>query len=130
MNENPPCHSEIEAAFIPGGFHAFWPLVLMAASLISIFAYQLVTLQQQRETLRATQEQMETAYRNSTPQQEQLLAQSKAVQSKLESLVNDLLALANAGDADAKAIVDKYKISAQPAASPAAGASPSPASGL
>lgn len=106
---------------------AFWPLVLLAASLICIFVYQLLTLSEQRDNLRAMQEQMEAAYSKSVPQQEQLLAQSKAVQEKLKGLVTDLLHLADSGDADAKAIVEKYKITEAPNA-PAAGASGASAS--
>lgn len=123
MNPHNPSYPDTVNAS-RGTFDPFWPLALLAASLICLFIYQITMLSEQRETIRTTQDQMETAYRNSGPQQEQLLAQSRAVQAKLESLVNDLLSLAKAGDADAKAIVDKYKISQQ---APAAGAAASPA---
>ena len=105
---------------------AFLPLVLIALSLILVFIWQLTNLSKQRTNLRASQEQYEAAFRNTIPQLDQQLQQSRAVQAKLESLVTDVLNLAKDGDTDAKAIVDKYKIQQQ--GTPAAAtASPSPA---
>lgn len=106
------------------GTNAFLPIVLLALSLIFIFIWQLTNLSKQRDTVRATQQQLEAAFRNSTPQQEQVIQQSRAVQAKLEALVTDVLALARDGDPDARALVDKYKI--QQSAPPAT-AAPSPA---
>jgi hypothetical protein len=105
---------------------AFLPLVLIALSVILFFIWQLRTVSKQREALRATQETYEAAYRNTIPQLDQQIQQSRAVQAKLESLVTDVLNLAKEGDADAKAIKEKYKIEQQ-SNTPAAAASPSPA---
>lgn len=129
MNGDTP-HSTSSSAYSShpsdGNASAFVPLVLITLSLILIFIWQITNASKQRDSLRAAQEQLETAYRNSAPQQEQMLQQSHAVQAKLETLVTDLLNLAKEGDPDAKAIQDKYKIQ-QNAAPGGAAASSSPA---
>ncbi len=104
---------------------AFWPLAILSISFAIVLIWQLTNIIEQRSNVKQNRERMENAFTQSAPQNEQLLAQSRAVQGKLQALVTDLLALAHSGDADAKAIVDKYKIQQQaPAPGAAAAASP------
>src|SRR5205823_4293056 len=84
------------------GTDAFLPLVLIALSLIFVFIWQLSNAGKQRGNFRAAQDQLEGAYRNTVPQLDQKMQQSRAVQAKLEALVTDVLKLANDGDPDAQ----------------------------
>ncbi|GEM_PF-3157564 len=102
------------------GADAFLPLVLLALSFGIILVWQLSNVSQQRTAIQQNREQLEAAFNQSTPQHEQLIAQSRAVQGKLETLVTDLLSLAHSGDKDAQEIVDKYKIQQQGAPAPSA----------
>lgn len=108
-------------------YNGFWPIVLLALSWGIVLTWQIVNIAQQRTAVQQSRDQLETNFTQSSPQHEQLIAQSRAVQGKLETLVTDLLNLAKSGDADARAIIEKYKIqqnapagAAAPAASPAA----------
>jgi len=113
---------------------AFLPLVLLSISFALLLIWQITTISQQRDAFRGALANLEAQFQQSTPQHEQLLAQSRTVQAKLEALVLGVLDLAKSGDADAKAIIEKYKISQQgtpgaagggsPAASPAASSVP------
>jgi hypothetical protein len=125
-SSTPSRASTTEPQAFPGG-DAFLPLVLIALSLILVFIWQLTNISKQRSSLRASQEQYEAAAQNAATQLDQQIPQSRAVQAKLESLVTDVLNLAKEGDADAKAIKEKYKIEQQGAAAGAVSASPSPA---
>lgn len=100
---------------------AFWPLLLLALSWGIVLLWQLTNITQQRSTVQQSQKQLDSVYQENVPKQEQLLVQSRAVQTKLETLVVDLLRLDHAGDADARTIVEKYKIQQN---APAAAASP------
>ena len=102
----------------------FLPTLLIAASLLVFFIWQLTTVSAQRTVLDTSRQQLEESFKNSTPQHEQLIKQSQAVQAKLEKIANGLLDLAKDGDSDAKAIVAKYNISKQ---TPTPAAAPSPA---
>jgi len=98
---------------------SFLPIFLIAASLLVFFIWQLTNLSTQRTALASTREQLEEQFKISTPQHEQMIKQSQAVQAKLEKIATALLDLAKDGDPDAKAIIAKYNISKQaPAASP------------
>jgi len=77
---------------------AFLPLTLLGASLLLVMAWQIFLSLQTRANARAQFEQ-----------RKQLVEQSTKVQGGLESLVNDLLALAET-DKEAKTVVDKYQI--------------------
>ena len=111
------------------GTDAFLPIVLIALSVIFVFIWQLSNASKQRANVRAAQDQLDAAYRNTVPQIDQKMQQSKAVQQKLEALVTDVLKLANEGDPDAQAIKGKYKIeqNAPVSAPPSGGAAASPA---
>jgi predicted PurR-regulated permease PerM len=90
---------------------AFLPLTLLAVSFLIILVWQLTNITSQRSGLQ-----------NLIQNQQQAVQQSRQVQTGLEKLVNDLLDLAQNGDADAKAIVTKFGIARQapaPAATPA-----------
>jgi cell division protein FtsB len=80
--------------------NSFWPISLLALSLICILVWQLVLGVQAKQNL-----QTQVA----APQRKQALEQAKKVQTDLEKLVNDLLELAPS-DKDAQTIVDKYQI--------------------
>ena len=86
----------------------FIPLLLLSVSLL---IWQVGTLSGQRTNLQ-----------NLINNQQAAVEQSHQVQANLEKIVNDLLLLAQDGDADAKAITTKFGISRQggPAATPAA----------
>jgi len=97
----------------------FWPLCLMALSLAIFLGWQLTAAVRQHSGLLRMQEQ-----------QTILAGQAAQAESKLQAMIVDLLTLAKT-DADAKAIVLKYRINmnspAQPALSLEAAASqPSP----
>lgn len=77
---------------------AFLPLALLSASLLIILSWQIFLSLQTRTNARAQFEQ-----------RKQLVEQSTKLQGGLETLVNDLLTLAET-DKDAKAVVDKYQI--------------------
>ncbi len=89
---------------------AFLPLVLLALAFISLLIWQVLNIGSQKKNLLAAEEQLETSFKESTPQHEKLIEQSKAVQAKLEAIATDLLNLAKADDPDAKKIIEKYKI--------------------
>ena len=101
----------------------FLPVILIAASVLIFFIWQLTTFSSQRSAFNKSLQQLDESFKNSTPQHEQLIKQSQAVQSKLEKIAIGLLDLAKDGDPDAKAIIEKYKISKQapvPATTPSA----------
>jgi len=79
-------------------FSPFWPLCLMALSLVIILGWQLnVGVQQYIASLRLVEQQV-------------LIAQQAAqTESKLQSMMSDLLLLAKT-DTEAQAIVAKYRI--------------------
>lgn len=77
----------------------FWPVLLVALSLIIMLSYQFILVFGQRLAL---QKQIQ--------QQSEVVTRANQTQNELQRLVVDLLALAETGDADAKAIVAKYKI--------------------
>src|SRR5438874_2601889 len=87
----------------------FIPLLLLTVSILFIFIWQLVNISQQRSAFQEAQRKTEEFVTTNTPKQEELVKQSKELQTKLEKLVTDLLELAKT-DPDAKAITDKYKI--------------------
>ena len=89
----------------------FIPLLLLSVSLLIFLFWQVGTLSGQRTNLQ-----------NLINNQQAAVEQSHQVQANLEKIVNDLLLLAQDGDADAKAITTKFGISRQggPAATPAA----------
>jgi cell division protein FtsB len=80
--------------------NAFWPVTLLALSLITILSWQLWMGLEAKTNL---QTQL------ALPQRKATLEQAKKVQTDLEKLVTDLLDLAQS-DKDAKDIVDKYQI--------------------
>lgn len=80
----------------------FIPLTLLAVSFLILLVWQLSNIYSQRSGLQ-----------NLIQNQQQAVQQSGQVQAGVKKLANDLLDLAQNGDADAKAIVDKYKISRQ-----------------
>lgn len=87
---------------------AFWPLFIISVSLIILLSYQVTLVFGQRIGLqRQIQQQTETVTR------------ANQTQSELQRVVMELIALADSGDADAKAIVAKYKISNSGPATPA-----------
>ena len=99
------------------GYNAFWPLVLLAVSLIVILGWDLIVAGQVRSNGKQLREQ-----------QAKMVEQSHQVQVGLEKLARDLIEVAKS-DTDAKAIVTKYNISVsepKPGA-PSASASGSPA---
>jgi hypothetical protein len=79
-------------------FSPFWPLCLMALSLVIILGWQLVAgIQQYRGSLQLVD------------QQAVLAKQAVQTESKLQSMMTDLLLLAKT-DTQAQAIVAKYRI--------------------
>jgi len=103
---------------------SFLSTALIATSLLVFFIWQLTTMTGQRTALNTARQQLEESFKNSTPQHEQMIKQSEAVQAKLGKLANDLLTLANDGDPDAMAIIKKHGIS-KPAPTAAPAATPS-----
>lgn len=88
---------------------AFIPLCLLSLALLLVLSWQVFLSLQIRSNARAQFEQ-----------RKQLVEQSTRVQGSLESIVNDLLKLAET-DRDAKTVVDKYGIRRNtPAGEPAA----------
>lgn len=79
-------------------YSGFWPLAIVAATLVVILTWQIVLVSRQGEVLRSQLDQRKA-----------LVDQSQSTQKSLEKLVRDLLTLAKTDDA-AKALVDKYKI--------------------
>ena len=80
--------------------NAFWPVTLLAVSLIAILIWQLVLGVQAKQNLQA---------QAALPQRKATIEQAKKVQTDLEKLVTDLLDAAQS-DKDAQAIVEKYQI--------------------
>jgi hypothetical protein len=79
-------------------FSPFWPLCLMALSLVFILGWQLVAgIQQYRGSLQMVD------------QQAVLAKQAAQTESKLQSMMTDLLLLAKT-DTEAQTIVTKYRI--------------------
>jgi hypothetical protein len=79
-------------------FSPFWPLCLMALSLVIILGWQLVAgIQQYRGSLQLVD------------QQAVLAKQAVQTESKLQSMMTDLLLLAKT-DTEAQTIVAKYRI--------------------
>ncbi|MEM6820717.1 MAG: hypothetical protein AAF558_02080 [Verrucomicrobiota bacterium] len=76
----------------------FIPLVLLGFALVLILVWQLFVAWSTRSALRAQFEE-----------RKDLVKQSELVQGNVQNLVNDLLILAES-DADARQIVQKYKI--------------------
>jgi uncharacterized membrane protein len=80
--------------------NAFWPISILAVSLIAILLWQLVLGVQAKQSLQAQLTQ---------PQRKTSLEEAKKLQVALEKLVNDLIDTAET-DKDAKTIVEKYQI--------------------
>jgi hypothetical protein len=76
----------------------FWPLTLVSLSVAAILGYQLLVGLEQQQLLARQKEEMTQA-----------VVQSQKIQRELEKLASDLLTLSTK-DADAKALIDKYKI--------------------
>ena len=98
---------------ISSGPTAFWPVVLVTVSLISILTWQVTVANEVKDHVTQLRDQ-----------QVKLVEQSKRMQAGLQKFARDLVDLSKS-DPDAKAIVDKYGISinapagaAAPAASP------------
>jgi len=87
-----------------GRFTPFWPLCLMAASLAVFLGWQVFMAVRQYIALQRVADQ-----------QTLLTGQAAQAETKLQAMTMDLLELAKT-DADAKAIVVKYKIKFNPAA--------------
>lgn len=79
-------------------FHGFWPLLLMAISLLLVLSWEILVGIQTRETARQAQQQ-----------QLRLVDQAKQVQFGLEKLVRGLVDLSKTDD-DAKRLVTKFGI--------------------
>lgn len=73
-------------------------MLTLSVALVLLLGWQMILAWQTRSNLRQQFEQ-----------RQQLVAQSQLVQQNVQSLVNDLLNLAET-DADAKQIVEKYNI--------------------
>ena len=99
------------------------PFALLSAAIAIIMVAQTVNIFKARNTLREGKAQLADAYRN----RETLVKQSSDVQNKLQALILDLLILSKTDD-DAKAIVSKYNIQQNGAATAPAG-TPAPAEG-
>jgi hypothetical protein len=92
---------------------AFWPFLLVGLSLCAILVWQLIVANQVKEHGAQMRDQ-----------QVKLVDQSRKVQAGLQKFARDLLEVAKT-DEDAKAIVTKYQIVANPsAATPAPQSSP------
>ena len=87
---------------------AFVPLLLLALSLVLIFVFQLTAITQQR-----------AAFENAVNRQGEGVKQSRIVQGNLEKLVRDVLDLAQSGDSEAKAVIQKYGIQSNAPVAPA-----------
>jgi uncharacterized protein YpmS len=79
-------------------FSGFWPLVTVSLALVIILIWQFTLIRSQGQSLAQQLEARKT-----------LVDQSRATQTTLEKMVNDLLELAKK-DEQAKAIVTKYNI--------------------
>jgi hypothetical protein len=82
---------------------AFFPLLLLTISVAVLFLWQLMVNYQQRSLLQAN-----------IQRQDELVSRSRKIQSHVELLLKDLLALA-ATNEQAQAIVKKYDIQQQQA---------------
>lgn len=83
----------------------FIPILLLSVAMVLLLVWQCIVAWNTRGNLRTQFEQRKP-----------LVAQSELVQGNVQKLVNDLLNLSET-DADAKKVVDKYKIRRnQPAA--------------
>lgn len=84
----------------------FWPIFIATLSFLILIGYQFSLVFQQRMGL---QKQIQ--------QQAEVVTRAAQTQNELQRIVTELMALADAGDNDAKTIVAKYKITnTQPAA--------------
>ena len=97
------------------------PFALLAISFAVLLIYQIINLNKQHSAMQETKQQMTTIIE----QREALVKQSADLQSKLQAVAVDLLALAQTNE-KAKAIVQKYNIQ-QNAPTPAPAAQPAPA---
>ena len=96
---------EPETSAAPAPASPFIPILLLSVALLLLLVWQCIAAWQTRGNLRTQFEQRKP-----------LVAQSELVQGNVQKLVNDLLILSET-DADAKKVVDKYKIRRnQPAA--------------
>lgn len=95
-------------------FSPFWPLCLMASSLVILLGWQLNVGVQQY-----------IASQRMADQQATLAAQAAQTESKLQAMMSDLLLLAKT-DAEAQSIITKYNIKLN-ADKPGTGAPPAPA---
>ncbi len=110
MNEN------IESSDCKGS--PFLPIILLTLAVSFFFIYQLSGVYEQRSQLKA---QFNGIQQNIDNQ----VRQSMLIQQGLETIVRQLLELANNGDKDAKAIIEKYGIKVnQPAGAAPAGTAP------
>jgi hypothetical protein len=83
-------------------YSSFWPVFLLLVCVLAMMAYQLYWSWEQRQSLIRQIDLQSSA-----------VAESQKVQKELEKLITDLLALA-AKDADARAIINKNKITHTP----------------
>lgn|GEM_PF-1236578 len=82
----------------PAHFNGFWPVLLIGASLILIFGWEICVGIDTRQTAQQLQDQ-----------QEKVVEQSKKVQANLEKLVRGLVELAKT-DEEAQKLVNKFGI--------------------
>ncbi len=94
----------------------FYPFILLAASLLLTSGWSLNQQWRQR-----------TAGRQMQTQQADALAQAGAAEGRLQSLLTELLVLANSGNTDARAIINKYQVRMQAPVAPATAPAVAPA---
>jgi uncharacterized protein YlxW (UPF0749 family) len=95
MNETSP---EKPASAPERAYHNFWPVCVLAATLLIVFVWQTSNAWKQQGFLKQQKQQ-----------RQELVVQSQAAQTALQRLMEDLLDLAQT-DPEAKALVDKYKV--------------------
>ena len=81
---------------------SFWPQLLVAMSVMLFLGWQLTAALQQRQSLR-----------HLVDQQSVLVNQAAQVEGAFKAMMTDLVSLSSS-DADARAIVAKYRISFNP----------------
>lgn len=85
-----------------GTCSAFWPFLLVAGALLLLLVTQVYISVKQYNSLSGQFDE-----------REKLVQQSQNVQGKLKQLADGVIQLANGGDSDAKALVQKYGIQVQ-----------------
>ena len=96
-------------------FPPFFPIVLLAVSLLILLVWQVVNVSSQAKTLKAAKAQLVETLKQRDPQAQQALQ----MQNALRALTLDLLKLAET-DPKADALVKKYNVPPAPSA-PGAG---------